>query len=85
MEQERSASRLSLESAEKAEEALAHKQDSVNSALAQANAEVEAANNRVQVKLDPHLFTTLSHLFGTPPLPSGTSHATQRPTIADPS
>ncbi|KAL0045386.1 hypothetical protein WJX82_005395 [Trebouxia sp. C0006] len=51
----------------------------------QANAEVEAANNRVQVKLDPHLFTTLSHLFGPPPLPSGTSHATQRPTIADPS
>ena len=69
MEQERSASRLCLESAEKAEEALAHKQDSVNSALAQANAEVEAANNRVQVKLDPHLFTTLSHLFGPPPPP----------------
>ncbi|KAL0048561.1 hypothetical protein WJX82_005892, partial [Trebouxia sp. C0006] len=48
MMEERSASRLSLESAEKADEALAHEQDSFNSALAEANARVELANNRVQ-------------------------------------
>ncbi len=65
---ERDASRLSLERAEKAEEALVHKQDSLNSALAEANAKGEAANDRVQVSLDPHLFVTLSHVFGPPSL-----------------
>lgn len=83
--EERSASRLSLESAEKADEALAHEQDSFNSALAEANARVELANNRVQVRLDPHLLTTVPILLRPPPPPSGASHPTQSPMIADPS
>jgi len=84
MMEERSASRLSLERAEKADEALAHEQDSFNSALAEANARVELANNRVQVRLDPHLLTTVPILLRPPP-PSGASHPTQSPMIADPS
>ena len=84
MMEERSASRLSLERAEKADEALAHEQDSFNSALAEANARVELANNRVQVRLDPHLLTTLP-IFLRPPPPSGASHPTQSPMIPDPS
>ena len=67
MMEERSASRLSLERAEKADEALAHEQDSFNSALALANARVELANNRVQVRLDPHLLTTVPILLRPPP------------------
>ena len=71
MEEERSASRLSLERAEKAEGVLAQKQDGFNSVLAHANAQVEAANDRVQVSLDPHVVHNCSHLFGHPPLPLG--------------
>jgi len=50
---------LSLERAEKDKEALAHKQDDLNSALAEANARVDLANIRVQVSLNPHLLTTV--------------------------
>jgi len=73
MEEERSASRTSLERAEKAEEALAQKQDGLNSALAEATAKVELANEGVQVRLDLHLFMTLPIFLqpGGPPPPGG--------------
>ncbi len=69
MEEERSASRTSLERAEKAEEALAQKQDGLNSALAEATAKVELANEGVQVRLDLHLFMTLPIFLQPPPPP----------------
>ena len=67
MEEERSASRLSLERAEKAEGVLAQKQDGLNSVLAHANAQVEAANDRVQVSLDPHVIHTAPIFLDTLP------------------
>ena len=85
MEEERSASRLSLERAEKAEGVLAQKQDGFNSVLAHANAQVEAANDRVQVSLYPHVIHNCSHLFGHPPLPLGPPRGPRLLTPASPS